>query len=110
VIYLARSLGGSGAGQGGCSTVSKYTTATDKAAGYANKAFAGLTGLRDATDYTAPHELLHLLLDAQHSDYQTEFDDPNMLWHDTNQNNTIDDTKRISPNQQTKIHSSPFAI
>ena len=108
-IYLIRRLGGP-ASPHGCSTIPKYMTAADKTGGYANKAFAGLPGFRaGSSDYTSAHELLHVLLDAQHSDYPTEFDDINMLWHGTIQNNTIDDTKRISPNQETKTHANPLA-
>jgi len=107
VLYLIRRCEGAGAPRG-CATPEKYLTGADKSAGYGNKALVSPPSYYGDL-FTAPHEALHLLLDAQHSEYPTEFADPQMLWHPTNHNGTIDDTKRISPAQETKVHSSPLA-
>jgi hypothetical protein len=107
-LYLVRKMP---LGPTGVAIINKYTKAADKAAGYSNKAFVEVPFFpdREGTDYTAPHEVLHILLDAEHDDYPTEWNDSKMLWHKTIQNDTIDDTKRISVTQEPKVHTSPLA-
>jgi hypothetical protein len=91
--------------------IEKYTQTADKAAGYSNKAFVEVPFFSSGrgTDYTAAHEALHVLLDAEHDDYLTEWNDLKMLWHKTIQNDTIDDTKRITVTQESKVHANPLA-
>jgi len=108
-MYLVRKINGM---ESGLAIIDKCTQAVDKTNGYTNKAFVEIPffSAGRGTDYTAAHEALHVLLDAVHDDYQTEWDDPNMLWHKTTQNNTIDDTKRISVAQESKVlNESPLA-
>ncbi len=110
VIYLVRRLGASGSGSSGASTPLKYLSASDKASGYGNKALVSSVAAGYAQIFTAAHELLHILLDAEHADYPTEHADAQMLWHaPTTPNTSIDATKRIPSNQMQKVLLSPLA-
>ena len=71
---------------------------------YGNKILIGSMGAGNSGHFTGPHELLHVLTDAKHGDFQTEFDDGKMLWHTPGSStDTIDATKRVSKNQGDKI-------
>ncbi len=65
--------------------------------------------------YTAPHELLHILLDAEHSDFLTEHNHIRMTFSGDNGSNAagIEGRKRISKrsfnNQVNTIQASPYA-
>jgi hypothetical protein len=105
-IYLVRQCKLLNNFRPGESVIEKYMIPVHKAAGYQ---YRSLVSLLDSTDYTGPHELLHLLLDAAHWDYSFEHGIEKMLWHPTKQGNSITDTKRISSRQERKILVSPLA-
>lgn len=71
---------------------------------YGNKILIGSMGAGYSQHFTGPHELLHILTDAKHGDFQTEFDDNKMIWHTPGSStDTIDATKRLSKKQVEKI-------
>ncbi len=95
----------------GATTMPSEMAASQIAAGYANKCIVAFKTEYYVNDWelVAAHELMHVLLDAIHSKYPTEFGDPTMLWHATSVNYGIGATKRISELQCRKNRSSPFA-
>jgi hypothetical protein len=71
---------------------------------YGNKILIGSMDAGYSQHFTGSHELLHILTDAKHGDFQTEFDDNKMLWHTPGSRmDTINSTKRVSKNQSDKI-------
>jgi hypothetical protein len=72
--------------------------------GYGNKILIGSMDAGYSQHFTGSHELLHILTDAKHGDFQAEFDDNKMLWHTPGSRlDTINSTKRVSKNQSDKI-------
>jgi hypothetical protein len=64
--------------------------------------------------FTAPHELLHILMNAEHSDYLTEYEHKRMIFHHTDPETAgIEGRKRISKRlfgkQKNAILASPYA-
>jgi hypothetical protein len=109
-VYLVTRLDGSGIySYHGVSIPPTYLGGLEKIV-YGNKILVGSAGSGYSNNFTSSHELLHILLDAVHGVYQTEFDDPTMLWHTpgTN-NNSIIATKRISQKQDMKILTNQLA-
>lgn len=84
----------------GISTIPKCLGEAEIAAGFANKA---LVDWQRSTQWTAGRELLHVLLNATHLDYQAEFSDSRMLFSETVPGNTIFSSKRISERQYAEI-------
>jgi hypothetical protein len=107
VLYLIRRCSGYAA-PSGVTTPEKYLNSAQKAAGYGAKSLVSPPSFYGDL-FTAPHELLHALLDAKHDDYNKEFNDAQMLWSKTTWKKTINDSRRISVVQEAKIHLSRFA-
>lgn len=91
----------------GVSIVPKYLNSGTAA--YGNKILIGNKSLGYSNDFTGSHEVLHILLDAKHDDFRSEYSDGDMLWHETKKNKWVDGTKRISINQNEIILKNPLA-
>ena len=98
-VYAINSFGSKGD-----TTVPSYMTTKDLADGYGNKC---VIAEQWARPQTSAHEIMHVLLDAEHLDYKEEYGAPPiMLWHDSIWNNSILDTKRIPERQATKCREN----
>ena len=107
VIYLVGRLNvSSGVFYNGVAIPPKYIS--DANVKYGNKVLVGSQAAGYSQYFTSSHELLHILLDAKHDDYETEYTDDKMLWHETVPNVWIDGTKRISPRQNEEIQTNPL--
>ena len=97
-LQLDSNIGKVSAGKHGIATAPVALSANDIVAGYQNRVLIQ----KSHTIFTAPHELMHVLLNAVHSDYSAEFKNSTMLWHPTTPN-TISGTKRISTGQSSDL-------
>ena len=98
IIYAVGGFGSSH-GDRGLALINSLMSTSDIASGYDNRALLG----RGTNAYTAPHELLHHLLDSHHDQWPGEHQYIRMLWHRTRSGFGIGDTKRISLQQEAAI-------
>ena len=111
VMYLVERVQIIGGGfLSGVALPPKYLSTADNAAGYGNRVFVGDPGPGYSRIFTPVHESMHILLDAIHGDYPTEFGNNQMLWYYmTSLTNVFSGTKRVSQRQGDDMLASPLA-
>jgi len=106
----------------GISSVPKFMYSSDIASGFGNKILINShvydIGPNFYSEFAESHEVLHILLNAEHDDYSTspdEIDDLTMLWHaptdeaSSSKSVSVMATKRISKRQADTAIQNPFA-